>query len=58
MLKMYVMDCGVFGSITVIEESEDAAREIMKGSINYDEAKEIEVIALEKGACFCNLGDS
>lgn len=57
-MKLYIMDCGIYGSIVVVSDSETKARELMKGHMNYDPSIQIEEHEIVNGFIFVNLGDS
>lgn len=57
-LKVFYMDLGWAGNIVVIEETEEAAREIMKREYNYSSDGCIQVLPIQKGVVVSNMGDS
>jgi hypothetical protein len=57
-MKLYIMDCGVYGAIVVVSDSESKARELMQPHMNYDASLQIEEHEIKDGFIFVNLGDS
>jgi metal-responsive CopG/Arc/MetJ family transcriptional regulator len=56
-MKLYIMDCGVYGSIIVVSDSEANARELMQTQWNYDDSIQIKEHEIVNGFIFANLGD-
>lgn len=56
-MKLYIMDCGVYGSIVVVSDSEANARELMQTQWNYDDSIQIKEHEIVNGFIFVNLGD-
>ncbi len=57
MLKLYIMDCFQYGSIVVISDSLEHARELMLNQINYDPKRGISEHEIKEGFLFVNCGD-
>lgn len=57
--KLYIfeMDCGVYGNIVVIEETEEKAKKIMEKCENYIEGRKIFQLEITQGLLINNLGD-
>ena len=56
-MKLYIMDCGVYGAIVVVSDSEIKARELMKSQYNYQTDLPITEHEITEGFIFVNLGD-
>lgn len=56
-MKIFVMDCGWAGSIIVVAENEEQARELMKPCYNYDPKEKIVEVPIVPGLIWNNLGD-
>lgn len=57
-LKVFCMDLGWAGNIIVVEETEEAARVLMREEYNYSEDGYIQVLPIKKGLVVSNMGDS
>lgn len=57
MMKIYVMDCGWAGSIIVMAENEEHARELMSSCMNYDPNERVIEVPMVPGVLWNNLGD-
>lgn len=58
-MKIYTQDNSWRGSIVVVAESEEEARELMAVHVvNYEPTEPIEAHEIVKGFCFANYGDS
>jgi hypothetical protein len=58
MSKIYIQDCGVYGCIVAVAESEEDAREMMSDEHNYDEKRSVMGYVVSPGHIHTNLGDS
>jgi hypothetical protein len=56
-LKLFTMDCGYRGSISVIAETENQARDIMSDEPNYDDNLVVTEQEIIFGLVISNLGD-
>lgn len=56
-MKLFIQDCGWRGSIIVIANSQEEARQLMKGAYNYEPDGNIEEEEIEHGFVYINLGD-
>lgn len=56
-MKLYIQDCSWRGSIIVIANSQEEARELMKDAYNYEPDNDIEEDEIRHGFVYVNLGD-
>ena len=56
-MKMYIQDCGWRGSILVVANSEEQAREMMADEYNYEPNRSVVEEEIKLGFIFSNLGD-
>lgn len=56
-MKLYIQDCGWRGSIIVIANSKEEARELMKDAYNYEPDNSIEEEEIRHGFVYVDLGD-
>lgn len=56
-MKLYIQDCGWRGSIIVIANNEEEAREMMKDQYNYEPNTEIEEAEIRHGFIHVDTGD-
>jgi hypothetical protein len=56
-MKLYIQDCSWAGSIVVVANSEEEARELMRGEENYEEWRSVVEEEIRVGFIFSNYGD-
>lgn len=57
-MKLYIQDCSWAGSIVVVANSEEEARNLMRGKENYEERQPVIEEEIRIGFIFVNYGDS
>lgn len=56
-MKIFIQDCGWRGSIVVVADNEEQAREMMKDEYNYEPTGSIEAKEIKPGLIWVDLGD-